>query len=527
MKSEAAGTGRRVLAAIACVSVMFLLGGVAFARQESPPQDPTMDCSLRIRNFAITAFVYADKHNGKLPPDLYTLFSSAAELQGKVGVQQVGEYARKVGVSPAHAGLLKPPAAIDAAWVNEGSSYKYLGNADVAIGDIQELGEIVIAHLRLDQGHPVEVSPSNPEGQVFTLAFLDGHVSIMTRAEAERVIAKSVATLDALRTGADAPPDRQAVLNIAMILKAIHAYSKAHDGKLPPDLGATLEYVPKDTKATATPKQRGRIYLSPKAQKSGSVPDEPTPDWVNANTGYVYIGAPDIKLDDIPEPYTLVLVHSRMQDAFTEADVNGERWERAAIGVAGGQAKLELKGYAEWVVRETQKTLGALRTGEGMPDWVHAMRDVRLIADAMIAYTKAHDGALPPTLGELAALLPENLRGVSGPGAAARVFLSPRAEATTQIPEKPTPEWITENAGYVYHAQPGARVPEMMQGDWLPLLHGRPEEAYRSMQVWEKEMVEVVPMSDAFGGCAMLPKEWLVQRLADPGTMPKSIGGKK
>jgi hypothetical protein len=509
---------------VALVVAVFLPALATMARQKDEPRDPKMECSIRLRTLATGIFVYADKHDGHLPPDLFAVANSLAQSEGK----SLADFARSQMISPAHEGLLKPPAQFDAAWLNEGSSYKYLGNADVSINDIQEWGDIVIAHLRLEQGLQGEPTPQNPDGQLFTLAFLDGHVNLCTRAEAERLIEKSAATLDALRTGADAPEDRQAVQNIAMILKAVHAYAKAHEGKLPPDLGATLAFVPSDTRATATPKQRGRIFLSPRAQKNGSVPDEPTAEWVNANTWYVYLGSSDVKLDDIPEAYTTILVHAPIRDAFVQEGFGGKKFERVALGEVGGQARLELKGYAEWIVRESQKVVEAVRTGERMPEWVHAMRDTRLIADALRAYAKAHAGTLPKDLGELAEFLPENLVGVRGPRAEAvgRVFLTPRAEAATTFPKNPDAAWIAKNANFVYHGQPGAKIPDEMHADWLPLIHGPVDEAYRVMTPWIDGYVDVVPIADAFGGCSLMQKEWVVQRLADPGTTPAAIGGK-
>jgi hypothetical protein len=46
------------------------------------------------------------------------------------------------------------------------------------------------------------------------------------------------------------------------------------------------------------------------------------------------------------------------------------------------------------------------------------------------------------------------------------------------------------------------------------------------MMPWVDGYVEVVPTIDAFGGCSLMPKEWVAQRLADPGTTPAAIGGK-
>jgi hypothetical protein len=491
---------------VMCTMALAFVGLCAAQPKDAPPPpDPTMVCAMRVRNLEMGVMLYAQKHGGKLPPDLYSAMTAYAESGGK----PVGELARSLSVSPAHAGLIAPPKEIDAPWVNEQSSYRYLGNADVALDDVQEWGEIVIAHLRLEQGHQGEPTPENPTGETFTLAFLDGHVLTAPRAEAERLIAKSIATLDALRDGTPLPDDRQAAQNLATIIKAIHAYAKAHEGRLPPDLGATLAYVPRDTKATATGPQRAWLYLSPRTRTTRSVPDEPTPEWVNANTWYTYLGGEDLRLEDIPEAYSLALAHARLDDAFEVRDIEGKKFETVPVGMAGGGASVARKAYVEWIVRESEKTFRAMRTGEPLPGWVHAMRDVRIIAEAVQAYAKANDGRLPATLGETLALVPEDLPGAKAAGTRAQIYLSPRAETLVTPPAGADAAWVTANASYVYITAPGLTMAHLRAMANVITVYSPLDEAYRVAERYaDSEQIAV----GIFGGAWMAPKAWVEEQ---------------
>lgn len=494
---------------VVCTMVLVFAGVCAAQpkKDETPPPDPTMVCAMRVRNLEIGVMLYAQKHGGKLPPDLYSAMTAYAESGGK----PVGELARSLSVSPAHAGLIAPPKEIDAPWVNEQSSYRYLGNADVVLDDVQEWGEIVIAHLRLEQGHQGEPTPENPTGETFTLAFLDGHVLTSTRAEAERLIAKSVATLDALRDGTPLPDDRQAAQNLATIIKAIHAYAKAHEGRLPPDLGATLAYVPRDSKATATGPQRAWLYLSPRTRTTRSVPDEPTPEWVNANTWYTYLGGADLRLEDIPETYSLALVHARLDDAFEVRDIEGKKFETVPVGMAGGGASVARKAYVQWIARESEKTFRAMRTGEPLPGWVHAMRDVHVIVDALQAYAKAHEGRLPATLGETMAYLPERIAGAKAAGTPAQVYLSPRAETMVTPPAPPGADaaWVTANASYVYITAPGLTVAQLRDVVNVITVYSPLDEVFPVVETYsDSEGVAV----GVFGGAWLAPKAWVAEQ---------------
>ncbi len=469
--------------------------------------------------------MYASKHGDMLPPDLYTAMLALGDAKTADNPAAVRELAGSSVVSPAHAGLLTVPAEVTPAWVNESSSYRYLGNGEIKWSDIPDWGSIVIAHLRLDAGLKGDPTPESPEGgEIFSLGFLDGHASVCGRAGAERLIAKSAQTLDALRRGTDPPDDRLAVQNLTLVMRAVRAYAAAHEGMLPGDLGATLAYVPGDTRVTGTPQQRARIYLSPRAIKNTHIPEEPTAEWVLANCRYIYVGAADVALADIPEAQTLAMLAARAEDGFTERGIKGREEVMVPVATVGGEAATRPQVYAEWIIAQSRRTVEAVRPGAAagaLPDWVRAARDMSLIGRAVVAYAADHEDRLPPDLGATLAYLPKRIPGMPGAlgaGASARgaVFLSARAEATTEVPENPTAEWVTRHASYLYIGSEGApRVADItaVNGGTV-LVHGPLGEPFKVMFPGVG-LEEVVPYSDALGMSILGPKEWVEKRIAE------------
>lgn len=490
------------------VVAALVLGGVgsALGQPEDKP-DPTLDDAIRLRSLAQAAMLYAQKHKWEMPADLFDAF------QGAAGGGNLRAAALRGAVSPAHEGLLHVPEVVTREWVNEGSSYRYLGSAGISMESVQNWSDIVIMHLRLDKGHAVAPSALNPTGEVFSLAFFDGHVELLPRAEAERRIDESMRVLDALRTGGEAPPKWQVAHDMGMIMRAVRAYAKAHDGSLPPDLGATLAFMPSDTPATATPAKRARIYLSPGARRDTTPPDEPTAEWVNARCSYVYLGSASLRLEDIPEPASLVLISARPADSITELAIDGTKREWLAVATVEGLAATRDRAYSDWIIEESRKVFRALREGEAVPAWVQAGCDVRLLGDAVLAFAKAHDGALPTELAETIGYLPEHPR-LPGRGGLAGVYISPRSEWGTEFPASPSAEWVRAHSDYVLVTGGPRTLGELRERGIGVLVHGPLTDGMNVRLPMAGEM-DVAPYYSAFGWSSLMPREWLKKEVEE------------
>jgi RNA polymerase sigma factor (sigma-70 family) len=67
------------------------------------------------------------------------------------------------------------------------------------------------------------------------------------------------------------------------VVNAIGIYQQRHQWHYPPDLGATLPYYP-------WPKEKAIGYIMPADEKGLEIPGNPTPQWVNEHTSFIYFG---------------------------------------------------------------------------------------------------------------------------------------------------------------------------------------------------------------------------------------------
>lgn len=477
----------------------------------TPPESPDMTCAKQVRMIAQAAIVTSmGSDNSRLPADMTAIYAAIAKLE-KTDAASAAASARARLRSPAHDGLLEIPADPTSDWINNHSSYRYLAGADIKLDDLPDWGTMVVAHLRLDKGHAVEATPENPEGEVFTVGFLDGHVEIMSRTDAQRRIFESMKIYEALRTGADLPEEQQAQRCLSLVMRGVHAYADSHNGMLPPDLGAVLEFVPQ-TSLTTTPAQRARIFLSPKQQKTTTVPEAPTREWVNAHTRYVYLGDSSLRRYSIPQHMTMVLIHARPEDAVLSATFSGVRHELVPMATVNGMAASRGHEYARWIAEQSEQTFRALRAGEPLPAWVQAASDLDALGLAMRAYARAHDGMMPGALADLV----EHIPSVNAPGAMtpALAFVSPAAKWTIKKPDNLTAEWVRANATYIY--LPEAPAPRRYDGvRWETVIaHAPMHESYRIMTPENgAEMIDVVPVLNSGGQGTFVPKKWAIERI--------------
>jgi len=362
--------------------------------QPSPDQAAAMQNAVTLRKLTMGIVIYTAEHGDQLPPDLLAI---APYLTGDLS-NATGEQ-RAAAVHEAFLSNQKgnawAPEVLDAAWLSEHSAYSYLPGAGLKTVDLEGWDRLAVAHLKFDRALAAEPSAMNPEGELITVSFLDSRVEVMPRHEAEAVVAESLAVYEAIRKGTSLPDGYQAIQDVRVVMQAILAYVEANKGELPPHLGATLEFVPPDPKRRATAADRARVFLSPRAKASTFVPEEPTAEWVNEKTSWVYLGAAGLKHAAIEDPDHTVLVHGRL-DSPVEYAFRSERRQGIPIGMARGGAQLEGEEYAKWIEGVSKRVYAWMRDGSPLPEHVNAYRDVRLILDGVFAYAKENGGSPRP-----------------------------------------------------------------------------------------------------------------------------------
>jgi hypothetical protein len=468
-----------------------IVGAAALVLPAQPdPNAPMYQDSRRLLWIGNAVHVYAQKHDGQIPPDLASIVPL---LPGKDGT--TADVIRDQVMAPGIPSKEIPKDA-QASWVNENSSYAYLGKANVNLDESAPWSEVAIAHLKLDQGHPPDAGPNDQEHQLFTVVFLDGHVALMPRHAAMAVTEQSRALIDAMSTGGPLPEQFQLVSDLRAVGAAILAYTKANGGDLPPDLGATLPYV-KETKRTKTPAQRAAVFLSPRVRANLHVPEAPTADWVNRNTSFVYLGCGGVKLSAVEDPQRTLLVHIRPEDACPPpAEVMGEFPEVTAWT----NVERANRAYYDWVIPYSKKVIEFARTGAPLPDLAHAMRDLRLIHKAIEGYAKEHDGMLPADLGQTIEYLPKEEFEKASAQEKARVYLSPRDERVNPPPENADAAWVAAHTSYRYYGDPQVSVKDLRERVGFTLVHAPPGEDITMMSYNFEETIHVVPAANSFGG---------------------------
>jgi prepilin-type processing-associated H-X9-DG protein len=443
---------RTLLVVLACL--LTLETALAQPGQEAPPdQTARMRAMVHARNITMAVMIYSNQHTA-LPPDVKTL----ADLGILPAEGEVGEGGH--------------------AWVVDGVAYEYLGVAGVSPGEVPDWGDVAIAHRALGSAFGVEPAPDNPDGLVVPVAFLDGHVEMVSTAEARWLIEDARETFAALRDGGAMPPHRQIEIDAGRLAGAMVAYASEHEGLAPPDWAATFEHLSASARnPEETDADRLWLYLSPRSRGTTFIPGfDATPAgraerdaWINANSMW-RTDAAGANLGHVPDRIFTVLLYAK-PDAWVEApDRRQRRHVRrhayATVDTRGEMADLDV---LEPRIEAARALYGAMRDGSPLPPLDDAMHDLRVLSRAIFAYARANDGLLPP---DLAAVVP-HIDGLWGVHAQqpARVFLIRGDENERSVDALPDAEWIARHCSYVYLGDGRVRMRDLRGSGVAILLH--------------------------------------------------------
>lgn len=503
----------RTFALSVCVAVSLALS--ARAQEDQPPW---MQEGHRSRLIVMAMHTYIQAHDDQLPPDMGAMVPYLTGDLTKATPKDKADAFRKTLLSHQDQGI-KIPDDADESWAAEHSSFAYLAGGGIKLGDLADWNNLAVMHLKLDKGWASPRADGNPGDVTVAVGFVDSHVEVMPRARAEQVIAESTAVFEALRTGKPLPDAHQVVMDLRIVMEAVHAYAKAHEGVLPPDLGATLEFVPKDSKRLTTAADRAKVFLAPSAKATTHVPEEPTAEWVNERTSWVYLarqGPEDtkpVKLGEIEDPFNTILVHGKLDSPvpFMRGGAG------IPLGKAGRGAEIMDVEYAAWIAGVSKRVVDSARSGTALPDHLNAYRDVRLILGGVMAYAKEHRGKIP---GDLGSALPYVLPDASVKERAL-VFLSPARERGAEIPEALTAEWVNAHCTYVYLPKGSVDLPLAREAGVQLLIHGPIGETYEVMFPGMK--AQAVPMGLVHGDIWMSPVESIERMANESATTLKDL----
>jgi hypothetical protein len=332
---------------------------------------PMYKSGIRMRTITSAVHEYARKHGGAAPPDLGTLLALIPEKDDDGRPRSARERALMF-LSPADEARIEVPEVPTAEWVNKNTSYAYLGNAEVKLNVIPDWSAIAIMVEKAQTGYPS--TAAGFEGiPVFPIAFVDSHVSIEQRAEVDRVVAASKEMWQAAR-GAEPQPDYAPPMDLALhrsmirmrnLLMAVQIYAADHDEALPPDLWSLVPYLP-GVDEQGRPLEGGmrlKGLLSPRDDSRVDLPAEPTETWVKENASFVYLGRGGVKLGDIGDWATTVLLHEKSLAAYPGAipAKNDEpvKDEVVPLGYLDGHVDAAPKAKAGEIIKASKKRVEA------------------------------------------------------------------------------------------------------------------------------------------------------------------------
>lgn len=438
----------RVQLAISFILLTSAILGAQPGQDVPPDQQARMRAMVTVRHLAQAVIMYSHEHNA-MPGDVRAFFD-AGILTDTLG--QASEDG--------------------SALVADGVRYGYLGLAGVSPSEVPDWGDIAIGHLDFEQAFATQPTPDNPDGALVSVAFLDGHVEMVSLAEARWLVEESSKTLSAIRDGAPLPQYRQVEQDAARLARAMRAYAAEHDGLAPPDWASTYPYLEADEGAQDASDQF-KIYLSPRARESTFIPafesDAERDAWINAHSMW-RSHAHGANLWHVPNPMFTVLLSARPDAWVLTPDRRlREHVRRLAFAMVDTRGELADRESLDARLRGAGELFDAIRQGASLPPIDDAMHDLRAISMAIAAYAKANDGYLPGDLGEVFEYL-DGLWGVHE-REPARVFLLRDAETPDVLASPLDAQWVREHGSYVYLGDPTVRLRDLRGTQASILLH--------------------------------------------------------
>jgi hypothetical protein len=99
------------------------------------------------------------------------------------------------------------------------------------------------------------------------------------------------------------------VTRMLTMTNAVDFYCMKHQGHFPPDLAAVLPYLEKQ--------DRTRAFFTPEDEKALTIPADPSPQWLNEHTSWVYMGGAGFAIksyarEQLLKDMTTIFLHTKL-----------------------------------------------------------------------------------------------------------------------------------------------------------------------------------------------------------------------
>ncbi|MCA9277921.1 MAG: hypothetical protein H6815_03945 [Phycisphaeraceae bacterium] len=442
-----------------------------------PIREQSVQAMVAARNAMMALHMYAQEHDGTLPASL----------------DDLARYAR--------------PGELD------DSAFKYLGNDKITVEQLLDMSTLAVIHLDLSLAFDLPADEFSVGGLSVPVAYADGHVEMHPPEVARWIIDDSAAVFTALADGKELPERRQMLADLAIIHKALVAYCVNHDGHLPGSLGEVFPYVP-DSPRHTTMTEKASVLLTPSQRKRTALPLEPTAEWMDRNTSYMYLGSAEVVLDDIVDPRRVLLVRTKDNLAIDWFTREGKPMKFVGVLHAAGNVSITSVPFARALGAESSEVLGAIVDGEGLPDYYDAFHDLRVLTGAIKRYAELHDGFLPAHLGDVVDALPDDLSAETRHS----VFVTNQMMRPGFLEEELTSEWVHDHCSYVYIGDPRVQYSDVQKMGVQLLLHSPLNTVFPLLQEdanLDPSRMDVVLQAMPSGWVLPVDAEWVVQSVAE------------
>lgn len=229
---------------------------------------------------------YAAAHDGLAPPTLGAALEFVPDAPGRP--RTLREKA-EIFLAPAARRGTAIPENPTADWVNTNTSYTYLAGNGVLLRAIEDPMRTIILHSKSERTFE-RTSPREPlrKGMLFVTVSLN-----VSAAESEFVTAMSRESGEVIRAVAEGlplPPYQDSVRDLRILSGALRLYAEAHEGALPPTIGATLAFLEPAGLGKADEAAKAKVYLIRGDERTETLPETVSPEWVDRATSYIYLG---------------------------------------------------------------------------------------------------------------------------------------------------------------------------------------------------------------------------------------------
>lgn len=172
--------------------------------------------------------------------------------------------------------------------------------------------------------------------------------------------AKESHPLQRVERGTELQRDMTNLMNLSV---AIHLYASEHGGQLPSSLGQTLPYIQPQTHWTeearpkGTNKEKATLFISPRDMQGKSIPENPTADWIDANTSYVYLGRGGSELPQELDWGRTVIVHGKLDGGYDVIGRDKQIVRVVPVAMLDGHAEAEEVTSTQRLIAESSKRL--------------------------------------------------------------------------------------------------------------------------------------------------------------------------